>query len=96
MPLSAPLRDGSSMNVGGDRMLVFTPESVGDRHPGAGLAVAPAVRHGHHPRHDGAGAWYAVCVRDVATPDRAAKELTEPVLSDVRTQEAPMLKTFVN
>jgi hypothetical protein len=25
MPFSAPLPDGSSMNVGGDRMLVFTP-----------------------------------------------------------------------
>src|SRR5258705_13900542 len=35
MPFSAPLPDGSSMNVGGDRMLVFTP--------GESLAIAMRV-----------------------------------------------------
>ena len=35
MPFSAPLPDGSSMNVGGDRMLVFTP--------GESLAIAIRV-----------------------------------------------------
>jgi hypothetical protein len=35
MPFSAPLPDGSSRNVGGDRMLVFTP--------GESLAIAEAV-----------------------------------------------------
>src|SRR4029079_8970506 len=42
MPFSAPLPDGSSMNVGGDRNVGTHPgRLIGDRHPGAGLAVAP-------------------------------------------------------
>jgi hypothetical protein len=95
MPFSAPLPDGSSMNVGGDRMLVFTPgESFATvmRLPGfpsphpCGIATGtgrPGISADTIMDVIAGGAWYAVCVRRIKNVDDAAEELTELVLRGV-------------